>query len=89
MVPDFRQFRFWLEKAFENGELAAGQILAQVYRARRNYKKAMEWNIKVIESEDMPICAIASAEYNMGGNVPKSLQRSVALQSGSIYSQPR
>lgn len=66
VVPDFRQFRFWLEKAFENGELAAGQILAQVYRARRNYKKAMEWNIKVIESEDMPICAIASAEYNMG-----------------------
>ena len=66
VVADTRKSIFWREKAFENGVLAAGEILAQYYRDRRNYKKAMEWNLKVIEFPDVPIYAKATAEYNMG-----------------------
>ena len=66
IAADTRKSNFWREKAFENGVLAAGQILAQYYRDQRNYKKAIEWNMKILDFPDVLISAKATAEYNMG-----------------------
>lgn len=66
IAADTRKSNFWRKKAFENGVLAAGQILAQYYRDQRNYKKAIEWNMKIIDFPDVLISAKATAEYNMG-----------------------